>query len=220
MENKKTAVVFDMDGILFDTERLCIESWRETAAEKKIENMEYAIVNCIGLNRTDTRKFLMDYYGEDFPYEEFRVATAERLEKKLEAGMPIMPGVKELLDYLSEKNVRIGLASSSRLEAVLSHLERSGLKNYFEVIIGGDMVEHSKPLPDIYLLACEKLGVEPEYSFAIEDSINGIRSAYSAGMKAIMVPDMVAPTKEMEEKATIILPSLFAVKEWFAEAKF
>lgn len=210
-------VVFDMDGILFDTERLCMETWKEFADEKGIENIETAMIGCIGLNRTDTKQFLKDFYGADFPYEELRVTVGERMQKKMEKEIPMLPGVVELLDYLAEKQIKIGLASSSRSEVIKSHITRAGLNNYFQVIVGGDMIEHSKPLPDIYLIACEKLGVAPEEAYAIEDSPNGIRSAYSAGMKAIMVPDLIEPTAEMEEKATAILPSLFAVKEWFEE---
>ena len=211
------AVVFDMDGVLFDTERLCMETWREIAKERGIDNIEIAVQGCIGLNRTDTRQFFADNFGKDFPYEDFRITTAERMKKKLEKEVPMLPGVVELLDYLVEKNVKIGLASSSRKESVMSHLERSGLKKYFEVIITGDMIEHSKPLPDIYLMACKELNSQPCECYAIEDSINGIRSAYSAGMKAVMVPDMVPPTPEMEEKCTVILPSLIKVKEWFEQ---
>ncbi len=209
------AVIFDMDGVLFDTERLCMEAWREIAAEKGIENIELAVQGCIGLNRTDTRRFFAEHYGVEFPYEQFREMTSERMKKKLGNGVPLMPGVKELLQYLTEKKAQIGLASSTRREVVLSYLKKTGLEKYFQTVIGGDMIEHSKPLPDIYLLACGKLGAAPEESFAIEDSVNGIRSAYSAGMKAVMVPDMVPPTPEMEEKSTVILPSLYAVKEWF-----
>lgn len=209
------AVVFDMDGILFDTERLCLEAWKEFADEKGIENVETALKGCIGLNRTDTQLFLAEFYGEDFPYEEFRVSVSEKMQKKMEKEIPMLPGVRELLDYLVEKKVTIGLASSSRSEVIKSHIARVGLTDYFQIIVGGDMIEHSKPLPDIYLIACEKLGVAPQEAYAIEDSPNGIRSAYSAGMKAIMVPDLIEPTTEMEEKATVILPSLFAVKEWF-----
>ena len=209
------AVVFDMDGILFDTERLCMEVWNEFADEMGIENIEKALVGCIGLNRTDTRIFLENFYGKDFPYDELRQTTSERMAKRMEKEIPMLPGVRELLDYLSERKVPIGLASSSRSEVIKSHITRAGLTDYFQVVVGGDMIEHSKPLPDIYLIACEKLGVSPEDAYAIEDSPNGIRSAYSAGMKAIMVPDLIEPTEEMEEKATVILPSLFAVKEWF-----
>lgn len=211
------AVVFDMDGILFDTERLCMETWKEFAEEKGIENIETAMVGCIGLNRTDTKQFLADFYGKDFPYEELRVTVGERMQKKMEKEIPMLPGVVELLDYLVEKQIKIGLASSSRSEVIKSHITRAGLTDYFEVIVGGDMIEHSKPLPDIYLIACEKLGVAPEEAYAIEDSPNGIRSAYSAGMKAIMVPDLIEPTEEMKEKATVILPSLFDVQKWFEE---
>lgn len=211
------AVVFDMDGVLFDTERLCMDTWKELAVEKGIDNIETAMTGCIGLNRTDTRLFLKNFYGNDFPYDELRQIISNRMQQKMEKEIPMLPGVVELLDYLRKKQIKTGLASSSRSEIVKSHITRAGLAEYFSVIVGGDMIEHSKPLPDIYLIACEKLRVEPKEAYAIEDSPNGIRSAYSAGMKAIMVPDMVEPTEEMEEKAVVILPSLMAVKDWFEE---
>lgn len=214
------AVVFDMDGVLFDTERLCMESWREIAAEKGIENIEPAVLGCIGLNRNDTIQFFKDHYGEDFDFEDFRIGYSERMEQKLkEGGLPVKPGVRELLRYLEEKKIPMAVASSTRRDRVLGHLEESGIQNYFQVVIGGDQVLHSKPEPDIYLLACESLSVSPEKSFAIEDSINGIRSAFRAGMQVIMVPDMIAPTPEAIEKTAVIKDSLTEVLNWFQESK-
>ena len=121
------------------------------------------------------------------------------------------------MDYLKAENYKIGLASSTRKFRVLENLEKSGFTNYFETIIGGDMIEHSKPNPDIYLLACKELGVNPAETFAIEDSPNGIRSAYNAGMKPIMVPDLLEPTEEILSKTVACKSDLIEVMDYFKE---
>ena len=169
------AICFDMDGILFDTERLSVESWIAVAEKLGLGNIEKGVYGCIGLNRTDCRIFLKEVYGEDFPYDYFREQTSALFQERVEKeGLPVMKG-------------------------------------------GGDMVEHSKPLPDIYLKACELLGVKPENAIAIEDSPNGIRSAAAAGMLPVMVPDMVEPTPEIEELLYHKCDSLFAVRDFLED---
>lgn len=210
------AVVFDMDGVLFDTERLCQESWIEVANRRGLPDMEIIFPKCIGRNANDSKKIVLEAYGEDFAYEEFRQEASDWFWKYLEEnGLPVKEGVRELLNWLKEQGWRIGLASSTRRSSVISHLEQAGIRDFFEEIITGDMVEHSKPLPDIYLLACRKLMVDPAGTYAIEDSPNGIRSAYSAGMKPVMVPDLLSPDEEMEQLSTRIFSSLLDVLDYF-----
>ena len=131
-----------------------------------------------------------------------------------ENGLPIKPGVPEILRWLKDAGYTVGLASSTRSSSVFGHLEQSGFRDYFQTVVTGDMVEHSKPRPDIYLLACRELGVEPEQAYAIEDSPNGIRSAHAAGMRPIMVPDMIAPDEEMRKLSFLIRKDLFEVLEY------
>ncbi|MCI9199606.1 MAG: HAD family phosphatase [Lachnospiraceae bacterium] len=193
------AIVFDMDGVLFDTQRICNECWEEIGIAMGLGDLSKGIKGCVGLNLNDTKALMYELYGEDFPFDDFN-ETANALMKRriLEEGIPLMEGVKEILDYLTENGYIVGLASSTSKESVMHHLEEAGLTGYFRTIITGDMVEHSKPMPDIYLKACEELGVSPMNAIAIEDSPNGIRSAYRAGMKPVMVPDMIEPTAEIE----------------------
>lgn len=210
------AVIFDMDGVLFDTERLCQDSWLAVAEENGLPDMDILFPQCIGLNANDSRRIVMDAYGEGFDYEGFRVQASrwfwDYIEEK---GLPIKPGVRELLAWLREKEWPVGLASSTRRSTVLRHLEQAGLQDDFAVVVTGDMVEHSKPQPDIYLLACRELGVEPRQSYAIEDSPNGIRSASRAGMIPLMVPDMIAPDQEMRKLSAGIFRDLGEVLDFF-----
>lgn len=216
--DKITAVVFDMDGVLFDTERICMEAWREIAAERQIGDIEKAVLGCVGLNRTDTKAFFEREYGKDFDYEEYHAACSARFHEKIgQFGLPIKTGVPEILRFLKANGYKIGLASSTSKRGVLGHVNRAGITDFFEVIVGGDMVEHSKPKPDIYLLACEQLGVKPENAIAIEDSPNGIRSASAAGLKPLMVPDMIAPTPEIESLLWKKCDSLLEVKDLLTE---
>ena len=212
----KNTVVFDMDGVLFDTERLCQDSWLAVAEEKGLPGMKEIFPQCIGLNANDSRRIVMNAYGEDFDYEGFRGQASvwfwDYIEKN---GLPMKPGVRELLDWLKENGWTVGLASSTRRFSVLNHLEQAGIRDYFSTVITGDMVEHSKPQPDIYLMACRELGADPKEAYAIEDSPNGIRSAHAAGMSPLMVPDMIAPDEEMRRLSSCIFKDLFEVMEYF-----
>lgn len=209
------AVVFDMDGILFDTERLCQDSWIAVAKQNGLPGMEEIFPQCIGLNANDSKQIVMNAYGEDFDYRGFREQASKWFWDYIEKnGLPVMPGAERLLRWLKENGWVVGLASSTSRRSVLSHLDQAGFSDYFSAVITGDMVEHSKPLPDIYLLACRELGVEPEEAYAIEDSPNGIRSAHAAGMKALMVPDMLKADEEMERLSFRIMDSLDQVLEY------
>ena len=211
-----SAVIFDMDGVIFDSERLVLECWEKIGAKYHLEGMQEAFLPCIGTNHVKTKEIVLERYGEDFPYDEF-IREASMLFHSIidRDGLPVKAGVHELLDYLKEYRVPIALASSTRLAVVTQELKLAGLYGYFSVVMGGDQLKRSKPEPDIYLMTCEKLGVRPVFTYAIEDSYNGIRSAYSAGMKQIMVPDMLPPTEEMQEKSVIVLKDLLQVRDWF-----
>ena len=191
------AIVFDMDGVLFDTERVCDMVWMEISREIGFEKGADALKNCVGLNR----KSEAEYFAANHPevdFEWFVTQLSARMQKWLdENGMPVKMGTRELLTWLRENLWKVGLATSTRKVSVMRHLEMTGLTEMFDEIVTGDMVEKGKPDPEIYLTACEKLGTHPEETYAVEDSRNGLVSAHNAGMMAILVPDTTVPTEEM-----------------------
>ncbi len=212
------AIIFDMDGVLFDTETVCLEAWMEVARKNQLPEMEKVFPKCIGLNVTDTEIVMKDAYGPNIDFPELKRQMSEEFWRYVEQnGQPEKPGIHQILEWLQTSPYKVGLASSTRKASILKHLEDAGIAEYFEVVVSGDMVEHSKPNPDIYLLACREIGVEPSEAYAVEDSYNGIRSAYTAGMKPLMVPDMLPPTDEMREKSVGIFENLNAVLEFLKE---
>ncbi len=209
------AVVFDMDGVIFDTERLVIEFWKEVAKKHNIPNVEHTCIQCLGTNRVRTREIFLENYGADFPYDPYRAEVTELFNTHYKGvPLPTKPGVRELLSYLQEQDIKVGLASSTAQHLVRDEIGTAGLLPYFQTLVCGDMVEHSKPTPDIFLKACEILNADPTKSIAIEDSFNGIRSAHCAGMTPIMVPDQVQPTDEIRTLAFHVMPSLLDVLNW------
>lgn len=209
------AVVFDMDGVIFDTERLVIEFWKEVAKKHNIPNIEHTCIQCLGTNRVRTREIFLENYGADFPFDPYHAEVTELFNTHYKGvPLPTKPGVRELLSYLQEQDIKVGLASSTAQHLVRDEIGTAGLLPYFQTLVCGDMVEHSKPAPDIFLKACEILNADPTKSIAIEDSFNGIRSAHCAGMTPIMVPDQVQPTDEIRALAFHVMPSLLDVLNW------
>lgn len=215
---KCSAIIFDMDGVIFDSERLVLECWEKVTQMHHMQAITEALTACIGTNAQKTREIVYDYCGEDFPYDELAKEASAIFHEKVDSeGLPVKSGVRELLDYLKESKTPIAVASSTRVEVVTMELKQAGLYDYFQVVMGGDQLKRSKPDPDIYLMTCERLGVAPEETYAIEDSYNGIRSSYSAGMRPIMVPDLLPATEEMKEKSVAVLKDLLQVKDFLSE---
>jgi len=211
------AAIFDMDGILFDTERLVSECWIEVANKLNIKEIQPILNRCIGLNKKSTQAIFLKQLGEAFDFDEFNQMAHEVFMGRVEKdGLPIKRGVHELLAFLKEKGFKIGLASSTNEKSVRSHLKLAQIEEYFEVIVGGDMVTNGKPDPEIYLRACRDLGVLPQNAIAIEDSHNGIRAASAAGMNVIMVPDLMPCNAEIETILYQKMDSLLEVKAFLS----
>lgn len=212
------AFVFDMDGVLLDTESICWGTWTATGRELGLDpvKMEEANIRCMGTNKADSVKILKDIFGSDFDGEGALARSSELFHKIEEnEGIPLMKGVVQCLDYLKNKGFRLALASSTRKASVERQLTRAGLISYFETITTGDMVEHSKPDPEIYSMAVRSLGLKPEECACVEDSFNGIRAGKSAGLTTIMVPDRVQPDAEILQKVDFCFSSLEDIKTEF-----
>lgn len=211
------AVVFDMDGVIFDSERAVMQCWKEVASRHNIPDIEKAILACTGTTMVRTREIMLNLYDADFPYDEYARESSAIFHSRYDGGrLPMKPGVKELLTFLKERGKKIALASSTRQQVVTDELRDAGIIEYFDRIICGDMVSRSKPAPDIFLKACEELNVSPSDSYAIEDSYNGIRAAHAGGLLPIMVPDLLPADEEMQSLAEIVLPNLTSVMEYLA----
>lgn len=209
------AVVFDMDGVIFDSERAVMNCWLELAQKYDIKDIEKPYFACVGTTMTRTREIMLETYGEDFPYDEYARESSLMYHEKYDGGkLPMKPGVIELLSYLKEKGKKIALASSTRRETVTNQLRWAGIIDYFDVIICGDMVARSKPAPDIFLKACQELGVSPENTYAIEDSYNGIRAAHAGQLRPIMVPDLLEANDEMRGMAECVCDNLNEVIDY------
>lgn len=205
-----------MDGVLFDTEKV---SWR--AAERAAAAIGFAMTEAqqasfIGMNMRDYKKKLMSCGIVEADADEYIRVFDEQSQVIIDTeGIPLKPGARECLEYLRAKGYPLALASSTKRERVEENLRRTDFLKYFGVVFGGDNVRHSKPAPDIYLAASEAVGVDPRDAYAVEDSFNGIRSAYAAGMSCIMVPDIVPPDDEIRAMCSFVFRDLFELQKCF-----
>lgn len=185
------AVVFDMDGVLFDTEKVGFDAWDYACLRLGIKPARKLACKTLGMNAAAVDCVLKEYYGGDFDVDNFRLLCREFTDDYFSKhGVPEKPYLKEALATLRNGGLKIALASSTGRNGVMRNLESAGITDYFSAVISGDMAEKSKPAPDIYLKAAESLGIPPHLCFAAEDSKNGILSACKAGMKVIMIPDL------------------------------
>ena len=218
MRKQVQAVIFDMDGVIFDSERLVIECWEVIAAKHNIPDIVEICMRVQGNNREETGKRFREKYGRDFPYEMYKKeVTALFRDRYGEGRLPLKPGVVKILEELKRNNIPLALASSTRSDIVKLEMEEANLLSYFDVVLGGDMVPRSKPEPDIFLAAAAALQAEPKCCYVLEDSHNGIRAAYRAGMHPVMVPDMQQPTEEIRGIAEAVVENLLAALEYLQE---
>ncbi len=211
------SIVFDMDGVLFDSERIYYRAWHRAGKKLGLPETDDCVTHCVGRNGSDIRDYLLESYGPQFPVNDFiEDIKAEFYEIVKSEGLPQKTGVRELLEWLTENHWKVGLATSSTGKTAERNLEMSCLSQYFKTIVTGDMIRHGKPDPDIYLLACSNLGVTPDGCYAVEDSSNGILSAYAAGLNVIFVPDMIKPPPEVERLIFRTFPSLVEAKAYLA----
>lgn len=187
------AVVFDMDGVMFDSERIVQYSFNKAG-----EEMGYGLLGdenicfTLGMNRAGRKAYFKKKYGQHFPYDAFQERYSEIYKEYVKRnGLPVKPGLYEILEVLEKKGIPTAVATSSSRENALENLRRAGILEKFQAVITGDMVRAAKPDPEIYQKACESLNIEPEKAMALEDAPKGIIAAKRAGMYAVFVPDIL-----------------------------
>lgn len=198
------AVVFDMDGVLVDTEKIYRQSWKKNAATIGMseDEMEHWCDWIAGGNTESNARLFKSIRGEDFDYLAFRQRTMDLFNEHIaKYGIDIKPYVEDTLKFLKENGIKIAVATSTSRDRAMQRLESVHIAEYFDEMVCGDEIAKGKPDPDIYYRACEKLGIEPEMAVAVEDSLNGIVSASVAGLYTVMVVDLIKPNETTEEYA-------------------
>ena len=208
------AVLFDMDGLLFDTERLYFDQWKKASEKAVLAFSDDLFFRCVGKNTDDTKKLLLDVLGKDFPFEQFYEETSNGAIDEIKShGPPLKKGAKNILSFLKDKKIPIALATSTDKDMAMWMIEKAGFSEYFDAHAFGSEVQNGKPAPDIFLLAAKKLGVKAAQCIVLEDSSYGLRAAHSAGMKTIFVKDLIDPPQEVLEKVWKRAKDLDVAKE-------
>jgi len=203
------AVIFDMDGLMLDTERLDREHFGRAAADFGYLELEPIYLETVGRNWSDTRKHFQQVLGENFPFDELRARwRTYSKDYANKFGVPLKTGLENLLSVLDRIGIPKAVATSTQRHDALPLLETVALLNRFTVVVTGDEVSHGKPAPDIFLTAARRLSVDPKCCVVFEDSPAGIAAAHAAGMVPILVPDVVPPTDETRRIAHRVLSSL------------
>ena len=211
-------IVFDMDGLMFDTERLAVEGWVFAGKQMGLDIAEDIVIRTLGLNIEDTKRILSSCLGEAFDFSAARKIRVDYVTSYIDDnGIPIKAGLMELLEYLYSNHFKVTIATSTERERAQYYISKAGISKYFDKIVCGDMIKRGKPEPDIYLRASEAIGVDAYECLALEDSPLGILSAYRAGMRPVMIPDLLQPNEETNSLLYAKVPSLLDVKELLSE---
>jgi HAD superfamily hydrolase (TIGR01509 family) len=207
------AAIFDMDGLMFDTQRMSTTAWKRAAKQLGFNLTDELNLKLIGRTIRDSDAILIEGLGSAFPVEVCRNLVIEIISEDIsKRGIPVKPGLRSLLDYLEEKSINIAVATSTPRKLTIQNLQSTNLINHFRIILTGDEVPNGKPSPDIFLAASELLGTPPAGCIVLEDSFSGIRAAHHAKMIPIMVPDLLEPTDEIKALAYAVVPSLNEAK--------
>ncbi|WP_442582147.1 HAD family hydrolase [Mesorhizobium sp. ASY16-5R] len=215
MKQRPKALVFDMDGLLLDTEGVYKRSWTGAAAGLGFDLTDALFQRLIGITIADCEKRLVEHFGSTFPLDRFRSDARSGYEDIILAeGIPLKPGVHVILDWAREAGIPCGVGTSTVTEEARSRLIHHGIQDRFSVVVGGDQVSHGKPDPEIFLKVAQGLGQEPEYCLVLEDAHSGVRAARAGGMSVALIPDLLPATDEIAAMTSGVFPSLNATVDW------
>ena len=208
-------LIFDMDGLLFDTERMFMNLRAKVLEKYGYVHREEDYLKTVGVSGKNLTLILKEIYDENYPKDavsnETRLLQREEIQKN---GVPVKPGIPLLLQWAEEKKIPCCVATSTQRQYALFMIEKSGLLPFFSFIIAGDDVSNSKPDPDIFLTACKKGGTKPQNALVLEDSENGVLAAFRGGIPVLCIPDLKQPSEEIASKAAAVLQSADEAVSW------
>lgn len=209
------AVIFDMDGVIYDTEAFYLKHWIQVFSEYGYEMTKAIYINAMGRGRKKVKEYFKSVFGEDLPIEEMYVKKDKLLFDAIRnKEVPLKPGALEFLSYLKNNNIKTALATSAKRERLDIQLEDSPIVQYFDAIVCGDDVVNSKPDPEIFLKAAEKIGAKIEKCIVIEDSEAGIKAAHDGKMTAFHVEDLKEADDSIKENANMLFKNLKEIQDY------
>lgn len=212
------AVIFDMDGLMFDTEALAKEAWLRVGAQLGYPITEKEIAQIRGSTPAASAEIFRAAFGPEFDYPKAKALRNAMVEHFIDQnGVPMKYGLVDLLDHLRQHGFRTAVASSSPRKTIEKYLAMAGLRDNFDKIVSSENVARSKPAPDVFLLAAEQLGVSAESCLVLEDSANGLRAASRAGMLCVCIPDIAPPDESALSLAAAVFPDLSYVFDWILD---
>ncbi|MBF0278051.1 MAG: HAD family phosphatase [SAR324 cluster bacterium] len=202
------AVIFDMDGLLLNTEQISLDTFLETCRIFDLEPEPEIYLRCVGTNDNKTREIILDAFGSNFPYDAMRKIWVEKYENQVQTHPNLVKsGAKDFLKFIADSSLKTALATSTNYQMAVTKLKKTELFPFFLAIVGGDQVKHSKPSPEIYLKAAQLIEVDPKDCLVLEDSDIGVSAAHHAGMFVIQIPDLKAPSPETRALGHQVFPS-------------
>ncbi len=203
---KADGVIFDMDGLMFDTERLGLEGWKKAGRILGYPIGAEMVARIRGCNRTDAEKMFKERYGENFDYGRAREIRLNYAAREIEEnGLPVKPGLYSLLEFLKNRELPMAVATACDSKTAHGNLEKAGIQEYFKAVICGDEIRHAKPWPDIFICAAKRLGTGCGNTIVFEDSVNGIEAAYRAGCIPVMVRILLCRMKRCKRNVFVLL---------------
>lgn len=219
-EDRPKGIILDMDGTMFDTEKISVEAMQKIAEQYGAAVSYDFALEFLGLPSEIVKKRFLEKFGSDFDFDNYRndkIAYQNAIIS--DKGVPFKPGLVELLKFAKEAGVPCVVATSTSKERAMNLISKANLNEFFEAFVCGEDVEKGKPNPDIFLIAAEKIGVKPDECFVVEDSRNGILAASKTGAKAFLVPDLIIPDEEMLNAADVVCADLFEVLDYVKKGK-
>ncbi len=204
---RKSGAIFDMDGLMFDTERIYQTCWNELADEMGIQLSDQFAHEIGGTSGDLLYAVIRKHYRTKEPEKLFHRCLS-KVEERLTEQVPVKPGLFAILDYFRSEGVKLAVASSSNRYVIRSNVHIAGVEDYFDVLVSGSELKHGKPEPDIFLLAAQELRLDPGDCYVFEDSINGVLAGLSAGCRTVMVPDCTAPNEVILKSDAAVCSSL------------